>query len=90
MADRPPEAPDSRYRPGPHWVALIGTALTWPLLLVGGTVSVAIATVPAAGAQSASEGSQAEPPMTKVSLEVNGTARELEVDTRTTLLDALR
>ncbi len=30
----------SRYRPGPHWIALIGAALTWPLLLVGGTVSV--------------------------------------------------
>ncbi len=28
------------YRPGPHWVALLAALLTWPLLLVGGTVSV--------------------------------------------------
>jgi cytochrome c oxidase assembly protein subunit 15 len=31
--------PDA-YRPGPHRVALLGATLTWPLLLVGGSVSV--------------------------------------------------
>ena len=54
-------------------------------LLIAGA---AAATVPAsAGAQA----STAETPVvSSVSLEVNGTMRTLEVDTRTTLLDALR
>jgi len=40
MTNTSPKSPLSRYQPGRHWVALIATALTWPLLLVGGTVSV--------------------------------------------------
>jgi len=64
-------------------------------LLVGGVVSVAVAALPAsANAQSAAAQSQTAvrdvPSMAKVSFNVNGTARELELDTRTTLLDALR
>jgi xanthine dehydrogenase YagT iron-sulfur-binding subunit len=57
-------------------------------LIVGATVSVAATTDPSA---LSAQPPGAEPPViTKVSLRVNGTLRELEVDTRTTLLDALR
>ncbi|WP_169976238.1 COX15/CtaA family protein [Tautonia rosea] len=34
----PPTAPNP-YRPGPHRVALLATAFTWPLLFVGGLVT---------------------------------------------------
>lgn len=37
------ESPANRegpYRPGPHWAALMAAAFTWPLLLVGGSVTV--------------------------------------------------
>jgi xanthine dehydrogenase YagT iron-sulfur-binding subunit len=59
-------------------------------LLLAGAASAA-ATVPAvAGAQDA-RSTAAEPSATaSVTLEVNGTPRTLNVDTRTTLLDALR
>jgi cytochrome c oxidase assembly protein subunit 15 len=40
MTNTSSDSPALRYRPGPHWIALIATALTWPLLLAGGTVSV--------------------------------------------------
>jgi xanthine dehydrogenase YagT iron-sulfur-binding subunit len=57
-------------------------------LLIGAAASVAATTVPsAAKAQAAA---LEVPSMSKVSLTVNGIARELELDTRTTLLDALR
>jgi xanthine dehydrogenase YagT iron-sulfur-binding subunit len=50
--------------------------------------SVALATMPAAAAaQTAAAGPTV---VAKVSLQVNGSTRELEVDARTTLLDALR
>ncbi|HEX7889294.1 MAG TPA: aldehyde dehydrogenase iron-sulfur subunit PaoA [Ramlibacter sp.] len=56
-------------------------------LLIAGAASAA-ATVPAsAGAQARGPGA---PVFANVTLEVNGTARTLQVDTRTTLLDALR
>jgi cytochrome c oxidase assembly protein subunit 15 len=29
----------ARYRPGPHWVALVAASVTWPLLFVGGLVT---------------------------------------------------
>jgi xanthine dehydrogenase YagT iron-sulfur-binding subunit len=71
-------------------------------LLLGGT-AVAVTAVPVTGraqapaqapAQSPVTGVQAAtiagPPMSKVSFTVNGIAKELELDTRTTLLDALR
>ena len=56
-------------------------------LLLGATASAAVATAPSfAGAQQAGSGA----PTMKVSFTVNGKARDLEVDTRTSLLDALR
>ncbi|QXQ06864.1 aldehyde dehydrogenase iron-sulfur subunit [Sphingosinicellaceae bacterium] len=57
-------------------------------VMVAGVTSAALAAVPATGAprpQGASEQS-----LVKVAIEINGKHRELEVDTRTTLLDALR
>src|SRR4051812_27491103 len=55
-------------------------------LMVGASVAMAAAPLPAS-AQPAPAGT---PVMTRVSLNVNGQARALEVDTRTSLLDALR
>ena len=60
-------------------------------LLAGGAVSVAATTAaraPAAEAQPAR--TKERPPTARVSFEVNGSEHELELDTRTTLLDALR
>jgi xanthine dehydrogenase YagT iron-sulfur-binding subunit len=57
-------------------------------ILVGGAVTAALTTVPLAEAEAVR--SQPQPTMMKVSMKVNGTRRDLEVDTRTTLLDALR
>ncbi|MFS0773522.1 aldehyde dehydrogenase iron-sulfur subunit PaoA [Sphingomonas sp. 1P08PE] len=57
-------------------------------VLVGGAASVAVTAVPAADAQNVRPAAQ--PTMMPLSLEVNGRRRELQVDTRTTLLDALR
>ena len=55
-------------------------------LVVGAAASAALVTVPSvAGAQA-----PAGVPRLKVSFTVNGNAHELELDTRTTLLDALR
>jgi xanthine dehydrogenase YagT iron-sulfur-binding subunit len=56
-------------------------------LLIAGAASAAATVPPAALAQPSS----AEAPVTaRVSLQVNGQLRTLEIDTRTTLLDALR
>ncbi|PSJ37358.1 aldehyde dehydrogenase iron-sulfur subunit PaoA [Allosphingosinicella deserti] len=57
-------------------------------VLVGGAASVAVTAVPAAHAQVTPR--VAQPAVAKVSFEVNGATRSLELDTRTTLLDALR
>ncbi len=57
------------------------------MLIVGGAAVAANAVVPAAEAQAAGTG---ETVKSKVSFEANGVVRELELDTRTTLLDALR
>lgn len=62
---------------------LIATAAS---AAVAGTPSRADAQAPVATAQAAVE----TPAISKVSFTVNGMARELELDTRTTLLDALR
>jgi xanthine dehydrogenase YagT iron-sulfur-binding subunit len=64
-------------------------------LLIGTAASVAVTAAPsAAGAQDSATNAQAVvidmPSMSKVSFTVNGKANELEIDTRTTLLDALR
>jgi xanthine dehydrogenase YagT iron-sulfur-binding subunit len=55
-------------------------------LMVGASVAMAAAPLSA----SAQPAPVATPVMTRVSLSVNGQARALEVDTRTSLLDALR
>jgi xanthine dehydrogenase YagT iron-sulfur-binding subunit len=61
-------------------------------LLVGTAASAAVTAVPVAGnAQTNAQAAGTEvPSISKVSFTVNGTRRELELDTRTTLLDALR
>ncbi|NIJ21869.1 xanthine dehydrogenase YagT iron-sulfur-binding subunit [Sphingomonas naasensis] len=58
-------------------------------VLASGGASFAIASIPPARAEIA-PASQPMPAAMKVALTVNGKKRELEVDTRTTLLDALR
>ena len=56
-------------------------------VLAGGAASVAVTAIPDAEAQPA----RSAPPTTmQVSFEVNGRRRDLRLDTRTTLLDALR
>jgi xanthine dehydrogenase YagT iron-sulfur-binding subunit len=62
-------------------------------LLIAGAASATVTAVPlfARGQASASSSSASQAPVvTRVSFDVNGTTREIEVDTRTTLLDALR
>ena len=64
-------------------------------ILIGAAASVAITGAPAAAHAQASAGATQAggvetPSMAKVSFTVNGMARELVLDTRTTLLDALR
>ncbi len=63
-------------------------------LLIVGAASVAGTIVSgSAGAQALSTGASSmsvSPVLSKVSFKVNGAARDLELDTRTTLLDALR
>jgi xanthine dehydrogenase YagT iron-sulfur-binding subunit len=59
-------------------------------LLAGGAASAAITAVPAASAQTNPAAADATPATMKVAFEVNGQRRELELDTRVTLLDALR
>jgi xanthine dehydrogenase YagT iron-sulfur-binding subunit len=64
-------------------------------LLAGTTAAIAVTAAPVSaraqgGAPAARGGVLEAPVMSKVSLNVNGTLRELELDTRTTLLDSLR
>jgi xanthine dehydrogenase YagT iron-sulfur-binding subunit len=61
-------------------------------LLIAGAVSVSAAAVPSlAGAADTAPASASPPPVpSKLSMTVNGKVHELELDTRTTLLDALR
>ena len=61
------------------------------LLIVGALSVSAAAMPPVAGAQDATPSSTSRPPvMSKISFQVNGKLHELNLDTRTTLLDALR
>jgi xanthine dehydrogenase YagT iron-sulfur-binding subunit len=61
------------------------------LLIVGAGSVAAVAAPSASSAQSPAQAALAgAPSMSKLSFSVNGVARELELDTRTTLLDALR
>ena len=57
-------------------------------VLAGGAATAAVTTIP--GAANARAPAAARPSTATVSLKVNGKTREIEVDTRTTLLDALR
>jgi xanthine dehydrogenase YagT iron-sulfur-binding subunit len=57
-------------------------------ILAGGAATVAVIGVPPATAQGVTAREVSS--MAEVSLEVNGKRRDLELDTRTTLLDALR
>ena len=57
-------------------------------LIVGAAAAAAVSTAPAAAAPAPA--SAAAVPLVKLSLSVNGQARTLELDTRVTLLDALR
>jgi len=59
-------------------------------LLILGAASAAAVTAPAEAMAKAEAGPVRLPVMSKVSLEVNGNPHTLELDTRTTLLDALR
>jgi len=59
--------------------------------LITGATSVAAITLPSATTAEAASSPAAQPVVrTKVSLRVNGQVRDLDLDTRTTLLDALR
>src|SRR5258707_2640146 len=57
-------------------------------LLIAASVSVAVTAAPSAAQAQADVA--ATPVLSKMSFTVNGKARDLEVDTRTSLLDALR
>ncbi|OHC99453.1 MAG: aldehyde dehydrogenase iron-sulfur subunit [Sphingopyxis sp. RIFCSPHIGHO2_01_FULL_65_24] len=60
-------------------------------LIAGGAASVAAVTVaPPLAAEATAGNAAAPPPTARVAFEVNGTPHDLELDTRTTLLDALR
>ena len=60
-------------------------------VLVGGAASVATVTLVPIGTASAAPMAKAKaPPTAKVAFEVNGKAHELDLDNRTSLLDALR
>ena len=61
-------------------------------LLIAGAISASAAAVPSiAGAQDAAPARHSPPPViSRVSFQVNGKPHALELDTRTTLLDALR
>jgi xanthine dehydrogenase YagT iron-sulfur-binding subunit len=58
-------------------------------VLAAGAASAAVGAMTSAPVQAAPTGGP-QPSMTRVAFEVNGRPAELEVDTRTTLLDALR
>jgi len=62
-------------------------------VLIGGALGATAMALPLAGAQAAAQAAPAQqqaPVSGKVTLNVNGQPRELTLDTRTTLLDALR
>lgn len=59
-------------------------------LLAGSAASAAITALPGSAASAAARPTSTKPPLARVSLDVNGARHDLEVDTRTSLLDALR
>ena len=65
--------------------------LTRREFIIAGTAALAATALPAIGrAQPARAAGQQLPAIMKVTFTMNGTLRELELDTRTTLLDAMR
>jgi len=58
--------------------------------LITGATSVAAITLPSSSTAQAPAASASQPARTKVSLRVNGRTHDLDLDNRTTLLDALR
>ena len=58
--------------------------------LIAGATTVAAISLPSTAAAQVSTSASAQPVRAAVSLNVNGQVRELDLDTRTTLLDALR
>ena len=65
--------------------------LTRREFIIAGTAAVALTALPRVALGQSPPAAHAAPPiMTKVSFNVNGKAVDLELDTRTTLLDALR
>src|SRR4051812_6026234 len=67
----------------------IGLPIKRREVLIAGAASAATVAAPPATAQGAAAAGSA-PTIAKVSLDVNGRVHELELDTRTSLLDALR
>ncbi|QNQ08429.1 aldehyde dehydrogenase iron-sulfur subunit PaoA [Sphingomonas alpina] len=65
-------------------------AMTRRGILTTGVAGVAVASTPAAALTETAPSPAAPPPTMKVTLKVNGKAGALDLDTRTTLLDALR
>ena len=59
-------------------------------VMVGGATSAVTATLPFAGVSAAQDSASGAPVQAKLSFTVNGTEKHLTLDTRTTLLDALR
>ena len=59
-------------------------------VIAGGTASVAAANLPWSDVKAQQVERSVEPPSVSVSLNINGEERDLELDTRVTLLDALR
>ena len=59
-------------------------------VLAVGAASAALASVPAAVEAQAGPSPSPQPAMARVAMQVNGVRRELDLDTRTTLLDTLR
>jgi xanthine dehydrogenase YagT iron-sulfur-binding subunit len=75
----------------PDDVALNGVTLTRRNLLLAGAGATAAAGLPGSVAAQATLAADAEAPvMAGVTFEVNGTSHTLQLDTRTSLLDALR
>ncbi|MDB6058995.1 MAG: aldehyde dehydrogenase iron-sulfur subunit [Verrucomicrobiales bacterium] len=67
------------------------TGITRREFIIAGTATVAATMLPTlAYGQTPQQPKLVQPQMAKVALKVNGTSHELELDTRTTLLDALR
>ena len=78
---------------GPRDISPLETRVSRRKVLIAGTVSAAAGALPAMAtlAHEATSPAEARPVVkSNVTFEVNGSARSLELDTRTTLLDALR